>query len=269
MGQNEAINYLMSQCVWDNNTEENALKHWVAARDRLRPVPWKPGYPEILDIPNEYHGYLERVIRYPMFQAVLEGLSYSFKLVEIDPILSFQYHVVHDIGEVASSAYRVESSLERVLEAALPLTPPKQEVAVTQEFNAVTISAPTLNLRLLGPVRGEQDGAQLSGFAWSFGFPFIIVVRYEGRCYLKNGYHRTVAFRRLGLTHIPCLFLEGFDYSHTGAARPGFFPKQVMLSDSAPTVGHFAEDIAYPVQLRSLMKVIRISATEMVIPMDI
>jgi len=108
---------------------------------------------------------------------------------------------------------------------------------------------------------------QIAGVALAPSSNLVQVVRFNGRCYLKNGFHRCSTLMWAGATHAPCLFLEGDDYGQVGApGLPATFSREMLESANPPTLGHFTEARAQPVSLRSGTRVISVSWSEWFVP---
>lgn len=86
------------------------------------------------------------------------------------------------------------------------------------------------------------------------------VIRVDGRCYLRNGFHRVRGLLKAGATHIPCVLLEGTDFAQVGAVGGGAtFERACLESKNPPTCGHFTDERAYAVTLRQMSRLIHIT----------
>src|SRR5437899_2009281 len=90
MTEEEGVNYLISSC--DCGTEDPTAMFAAAQANLGAPID-NAGQPEILDIPEEFNDYLEGVQRNPRFAQTVEPLTWAFKLIEADPLISFQFHI--------------------------------------------------------------------------------------------------------------------------------------------------------------------------------
>lgn len=264
-----AVRYLTSMCVWPDNSAVTAAARWKEARALVQPISCLPGVPDVQEIPPRYDKYLRDVTQYPRF-AELAGEGASFKLVEIDPILCFQLHVLDDVVEGFSTKGGAQSLREH-LKLCLPSRVQPTPMTIKEEPDGIAIESLDLNLHLLGDAKRTKPpalGGHLTSFLWGRAFPMVHVVRYNGRCYMKNGYHRAVSLRKAGATHVPCLFTEVTSYQQMRANQPGLFGQQVLSSALPPTIGHLASAMAYPVALREYKRVIRITAVQSEISLD-
>jgi hypothetical protein len=151
----------------------------------------------------------------------------------------------------------------------LPHTLDTVPYQIVSRPDGFAIQSPDLNLRLFhfgGPL-AHNPVRQLimAGVAFGVASPLVQVVRFGGRCYLKNGFHRAYELRRAGAMQIPCILLDGNDWSQVVPPGPGAFGRDLralMESNDPPTCGHFTQERAYPVTLREAVRVIDVRVTE-------
>ena len=87
-------------------------------------------------------------------------------------------------------------------------------------------------------------GLFLAGAAFGPSLPLVQVGRFQGRCYLIDGYHRAFALRQAGVTHLPCLFRDVTDYAGLGATGEyESFERELLLSADPPTCAHLAHRV--------------------------
>ena len=125
----------------------------------------------------------------------------------------------------------------------------------------MTIRAQNLGLGYLEHGRFQKfpDGRLLTA-GITFGVsPLLQVVRVNGRCYLRNGFHRAYTLAKKGATYIPCLFLETNNFSLVGAVGAGAtFDIEQLTAPVPPTVGYLTEDRAYPLSLKHFKRIINV-----------
>lgn len=269
----QALNYLQTQYGFTRQVSLGKLAQ--AKRKYGKPMP-RAGHPEIQDIPSEYTTYLERVKSNPRFiQTTGNGnIAYAFKLVEIDPLLAFQLHVSLEHAQEKVGLIETETTMEQILQECLPISVDDTNIPIggitwhqeEGKCTGATLSFPGLNTRLLGvpqiiPVP-QQKLLMLGGLFMGVGSPLVQIAQFEGRCFLKNGYHRAYRLRMAGITHIPAILLEAKTLDDVGLTQPGFLPMSVMKSSNPPTVGHFTNDRAYGVQTKRVKRSIHFSWRE-------
>lgn len=266
MEQQQAFAYLQARCDLEPASGARLYERWHDARGRLGAPVLEAGRPDIHDLPEQFQTYLDEVQSTARFGEAVRGAPWSFKLVEVAPLLSFQFHVELPRIEWLADRAAQEAPLDAALRLCLPLTSEPLPCAVQRQGDQLWIRGDR-NLRLLGATVVHEDATQLDvvRIAFGAGTPFVTVVRIGGRCYLRNGYHRVCALQNMGATHVPCLLLEAGDYSQVGIDALGggtTFGRSLLESGNPPTCGHFAADRAYPVRLRSAVRVIHVAWSE-------
>ncbi len=281
--QEPAINYLRGLCALQSQTKRACLACWHEARAKLGAPFAGAGQPAISEIPRGFEPYLDGVRANPRYADTIGTVAASFKMVEIDPLLAYQFHI--ELGRAGDACAGrppnppIEDLLSRCLPQA-PIGPPALAANVTEDRTnrTVRITSSNLNLRVIGwgPARDPQSGDLvfdpgkflfMAGITFGESSSLLQVVRFDGRCYLKNGYHRVYALRRLGATQVPCVFLEATDYSQVHTEKPGrTFARSLLESANPPTIGHFTQGRAYNVPLRSWLRLIQLQWSEDLTP---
>lgn len=261
----QCLDYLQSQCGFPKQVCSGKL---AQARAKYgKPMP-RAGHPNIQAIPPENLPYLEQVKTNPRFgETIGDGsINYSFQLVEVDPLLAFQFYISLDHVPQISA----EPTLEEMLHLCLPTDVKDASLnANSPSRDVVVLSSRDLNIRLYRKPRLVPDPQQkLLGFLGLFvgiGSPLVQVAKFEGRYYLKNGYHRVYALRKAGAVYIPCILLDAKSEADIGLTEPGYLPMSVLKSNNPPTIGHFTNDRAYPMSLKKTKREITISWSETVV----
>jgi len=214
------------------------------------------GNPEILEMPARIKAHLARIQKQDRFSDAIRDIDWSFQCVEIDPLLAFQIHIGgarstflgDDLPDGCSPKHLVAKCLPQHQEAIRPKT-----VEARGAFSgSYSLEAPTRNLQFRDTglfETGVQD-QYVMGALVGVASPFVQVMRFEGRCYLTNGYHRALAASKKGATHIPCIFGDTKAFRRTGAGQEGSLPRELFESDNAPTVGHYTGQRATALQLK-------------------
>ncbi len=188
----------------------------------------------------------------------------SFQLIEIEPLISPQFQITPARSSTLCGPLTDGSSLEHLLPICLPHAVDDPPWQTTSRPNGFCIKTHSRSLRWRGHL-GIDAAVQrrFAGISYGPSSNLIHVARFEGRCYLTNGHHRAYGLRKAGATHIPCVFFEATDFSQLGPTRGAVtFARDVLESDHPPTCGHFVHDRAYPLQLRTLTRVISVSWSE-------
>jgi len=190
----------------------------------------------------------------------------DFKLVEIDPLLAFQYTISKPRSGFHCDALGNPPTIAELLEVCLPQQQANEPVMLSSDSKSVLIRAESLNIRTLqaGPIAPGVLGIQIG-----LTLPLLHVVRFNGKCYLHNGFHRALGARAAGATHVPCLFRDVNSYQEVGINdAAGTFSAELLESDNPPTLFHFTSQQAYEVRLRRVARYINVSWSEFAMPVE-
>lgn len=263
MSEDEARNYLRNACVLDDDSDEALKAEWEAAKQKLTGGPTNPGNPDIRDLDDEATKHVEALRSGPWKQVIDANPTWDFKLVEIAPLLAFQFSILTDRSTNHCDPLGDDPSMAQLLELCLPSTPSNPSAHVSRGPQSVMIQSRDLNLR----VTGAGLINNMMGMNFAFALPFVHVVRFNGRCYLLNGYHRSYGAGCAGTSHVPCIFTEAATPEEAGIRPDGTtFSQAVMESDSPPTLHHFTSGQTQAVQLKPLNRVLHVSWSEYLVP---
>lgn len=258
-----ALTYLGSRCVPADPAPQALQAEWQQARARLGAVPPRAGRPEVRDIPKSHQDHLRAVERSPRFAgAVGTARRWSFRLVEIAPLLTFQ----PDIANAGHQGLAAVADLAAQLRLCLPPTVEAADCLASVQAQSLLVYGDNPNLTILQAGASGPDprtGARHGGILYGLGHPLVLVAQLGDRYYLRNGCHRLYQLARLGVAAAPCLVVEATDPAELGV--PNGLDLSLLGSDHPPTCGHYADGRAHPVRLRGLRKVIHVSWSESII----
>jgi hypothetical protein len=283
LDQGRALVHLRADCVPDppNASDDELTALWRGAQAKLGAAFPNAGNAEVLPIPRSEDAYLQRLVQEAWVQQGLKELALlqamynapppTFQLVEIDPILACHFTV--DIDRTGYHCGRLTgvSTLSDLMEICLPTAQPTETyyqspVSPTSESLIIKLRNHDLSLSQWG-VFDAGLGVKIAGASFRLSLPFVHVVRWNGRCFLYNGYHRAYGIRLSGTTHVPCIFRDVGSAEAVGIRRDGgTFPEAVLMSDNPPTIGHFSGGRAHPVALRMKSRVIQVSWHQYSVP---
>ncbi len=262
MNQAEALNFLKNGCIPGAKTDPQLVADWQAAQAKLGGPTSNPGHPNIQPIPPSHQQYLQQA---PLVQALAAAPNAAFQWVEIDPLLAFQFIVDTDRSAHHCSNVSQPPTLDELLVLCVPTSIPPEPLAANQQGQSLLIESRSLNVRLLQqgmlyPMNG------IAGVQFGMASPIVRVGRYNGRCYLSNGFHRAYGARLAGATHVPCIFADMPDSQSVGIRDDGStFKLQLLESANPPTVGHFTQGKAQSVLLRAASRIIHVSWSDYVV----
>ena len=263
MSEQQACHYLAQECECANTDPAALIAEWIAAQARQGEAQANCGQPQIRDVPEDHQGHIQQVVNSPDWQPIFaNNPNWQIKLVEAAPLLAYQFSVLDGAATNHSTGFSAPPTLAELLNVCLPIAPTVDDYSVVQQPNSVLIRSRSLNVRPLhfGMV---QPGCFMLQVGVSL--PFVHVVRYNGRCYLHNGYHRAYAAMMAGATEIPCVFRDVATEAEIGL-NPGTFDLGTLESANAPTLNHFAGGQAHPVNLIIKTRVMHLNWTDWIAP---
>lgn len=228
---------------------------WLAASARMTQLGHQEaGEPDgvgIADPPVEVAPRLQEIASDRLFQTSFSSLPTTFKVVEIDKLVAPQRDV--NLDYVDELRTRVTgTTIQELLEFCVGpnLAPPEWKTLQTAG-NQLIFTSKSLDLRFLGGFRkplgdddiavAHQGGQPVEAIALLMGFGAapINVYHVGTRVVLSNGFHRVVAMRSEGITHIPVVVQEvarpaiEFPDHYLGLSRAYLLedPRPVLLKD--------------------------------------
>jgi hypothetical protein len=268
MDQPAAHAHFINSCVCVSQAPPDLDAEWIAAKARLgAPFP-TAGLPDIQPIPAANIGHTNQLVNgpwvAPMFAAGAPWHGCHFMLVEIDPLLAFQFTIGDGRSKHHGAALGQNPTVDALLPICLPLAPQTENFQIFNSPNSMMLKARSLNLQNFG---GGVFNAAFMGIQFGVSLPFLHVVRHNGRCYLHNGFHRALAIRQSGATHAPCILRDVPDHASVGIRTDGgTFGATLLESANPPTLGHFTQGRAYNVQLKNVARYLHVSWADYVIP---
>jgi hypothetical protein len=277
-----AINHLRHHCKPPANiTDAQLLATWQAAKAALgTPFP-SAGSANPQPIPASMQPHISNLMSQAWVQERFQGMCVTqqavglpipeFKIVEIDPLLAFQVTVDTDRSSSNCGGLNRQPTEAELLETCLPSVYPTQnffQSTVNNQSRSVIIKTRNHNLQMdHWGVFTPPGSPAFAGVTFRVSFPFVHVVRLNGRCYLFNGYHRAYGCRMAGATHVPCIFREVSNARDAGInPDAGTFDEQLLTSADPPTLAHFTQGRALAVDLRQWSRVLHVTWEQYAVP---
>ena len=267
----EALSFFQADCAIGDTPEPELKAQWERSTKVIEELPhFEQRELEVEEVPDNCREQLEVVANTPLFKSAMAQKPYSFKLVPIDELIAFQKYVdVTYAGDITKEVKSPEDIAAAINISLPPKIEERFEIQFDQQTMSATITSFRRNLFITGFSAGQADPAQAPSvsFLIGAGANYVQVVKLRGRYFLKNGYHRVYSLRAIGFETVPCALIEGADFGDTGAARPGFFPEDLLFSAKPPLFNYFFVDgLAAEVTLKPKMKIIRIRAEDFLVP---
>lgn len=266
MDQQQAILHLTTACYPQDLDPAVLTAEWILAQQRLGPPVHNAGNPRIEAIDPAYSVYLQHLEAQPVFQpgGVLHGST--FQLVEIEPLLAFQFFIDEDRSTSHCNRLTKPPTSDELIELCLPLAPPTENIQPTPGPTSILLRARSLNLHIFGGgLITHPDLGQFLGVHFGLRLPYVQVVRHNGRCYLHNGFHRVFGARKAGADRIPCVFRDVSDHAAVGIRDGQTFSAPLLEGPNPPTLAHYTQGRAHPVAIRAHSRVLHVSWAEYVV----
>jgi hypothetical protein len=263
-----ALNYFRAACVPADPSDGALLSEWTVAKGRLG-VPFPDaGRPDIQPIPTADQAYIQQLQQEPWVQQALASYpGATFQAVEIDPLLAYQFHILNGHSDNHYPGLKLGPSIADLLPICLPTAIPNESIRVSAQGQSFLIGANSLNVRITA--QGWFQAENKIGIQFGIGLPFVHVTRWNGRCYLTNGFHRALGARLRGAGRIPCLFRDVATPEEIGVRPDGStFSVDLLTSKGAPTLGHFTQGRAYDVPIRQASRVLQVNWSEHALPLE-
>jgi len=204
----------------------------------------------------------------------LQGLDWGIGNVDLRWLLSFRWSVIEQ-DAVKRAEVIAPNDPDSLFSFCLPEYGQGLRVAsrIDADRKAITFRSldPKLGIGLplvadveVSPGPGEAGRTEkFMGFPVHFGVPFIQVVEFRGRLFLKDGYHRCYGLLRRSIHKIPCVCIRARDLAETGAAETGSIPYDILFGDRPPYVSDFLDDsVSQAVTRVAQTKMVRVTAAE-------
>jgi hypothetical protein len=278
MEQNRALHHLKTDCVPEpkNRTDAELFNDWVTARGKLGFAIAKAGKPDVRPISKAHDAYIQQLKAEPWVQPWLAGplADSTFQEIEIGPLLALQFTVDAERSDHHCGKLPSVPNGSDLLPVCLPMKQPPRDFITSPigpGAKSVLIKARNLSLQMVNAGIFDMNFAgyesHLGGLVFQLSFPFVHVVRLNGRCYLHNGFHRAYGAGQAGATHMPCLFRDVATPEQAGIRNDGTtFDLTRLESSNPPTLAHFTQGRAFDVQLRSISRILHVTWSEYVMP---
>lgn len=215
---------------------------------------------------------LSELAKRPELQSMFNGMDWELAVVDLNKIIAFQKSVkIHGLNERVAYATTNEKSL---LDLCVPLDDPELPSVhyVDLDGKAFTISSPNPNFRILDARIEDVDKSAAPGMppfktkaiSMLVGTvpSYLHVVEFEGRYYLRDGYHRAVGLLRANINEVPCVLARVQD-SKLIAPIGNHLSPDCFMGDQPPLLADFLNDDVSDEGLTSeSLKIIRIRGEE-------
>lgn len=214
--------------------------------------------------------YVTQVKSSPLFAAIAQQHPASeFLLVELDELITPLVYVDKEYVDELRAELQGTEEVD-VAKFAIPLAiTSKVKAAMDPTMRGVTFISPQKTLAVSpAQVRQTPDGVEVR-FVVTNSFSAIVVGKYGGRYYLRNGIHRAFLLRSLGITTAPCLLIEEQNPPPVLSQAYPTFAASVLSLERPPLLkDYFDPKLTIEIPLQRTHKIIKISPDETIIPAD-
>lgn len=278
LDQGEAIPMLLGHVPGPNEDVVVQMAAWEAARNAMAArEPYRLPTPTFENLPAELSERAEAFRQRPDVLSVFQNLDWTTGMVDLRSVLSFQKLVVEEQA-VDRVSQATADNLDSLFSVCLPERGGNVTLAaiIDHDQKGVTFSSLNPNLRVVGHMIQEMEVAsgpdqpgqamKFVGFAINFGARFVQVAEYNGRWFVRDGYHRCYGLLRQGIHRIPCVFIRARNFQELGAQAPGFFSYELLFGERPPFLVDLLDDsVSAFAQQRATRKVVRVTAEEFVV----
>jgi hypothetical protein len=219
---------------------------------------------------------LEQVAARPEVQASFADARWRVEWVDLTQVLSVQKLITIDGLDlrVAGVAADPAALQELCLPSAQP-TPPLGAFS-DPDGHGFALSSLNPNLRVVGSTVAEAlvspspqvppQKVQAFTLFVNMGASYLQIAQYQGRSFLRDGYHRAAGLLRSGISRVPAIVIDAPSFQFIIASAPGLFDHEVAFSDHAPRLADFwDETVAADALQPAVRKVVRIRAEQFVV----
>jgi hypothetical protein len=220
-----------------------------------------PADPRLLEVPVPVLDLLEPQFSRPDLRSEMNGLEWTIGIVDLRQLLAFQRRLIFDDQ---FPCLEVPAPNDWLALAALAFGPPvplKYRTLLSNE-SELLVQSENPNLQIRTSIECSRHPFQLHG-----GSPFFEVAEFDGRWFLRDGYHRAYRLLRAGVGHSPAVIIRARTLAELGPVQPWFFSKEVLFSKTPPRVTDFLDDdLTIDYARPRLLKTLRVTIEECVEP---
>jgi hypothetical protein len=215
---------------------------------------------------------LDQIAARPDVRASFTDAPWRIEWVDLTRILSIQKLITTEGLDLRVGA--VQDDPAAIAELCLPANQPASPLGgfMDQDGLAITISSLNPNLRVVSAQPHEALVAtspelppqkmQAITFLVNLGASYVQVAEYQGRYFLRDGYHRAAGLLHAGVSHIPAVVIDAPTFRYV-VPTPGLFDHEIAFSDHAPLLTDFWDDsVSAEARQPAVRKVIRIRAEQ-------
>jgi hypothetical protein len=217
-------------------------------------------------LPAELEAHVELVKATPAGSHMFaEG--WDVALVDLTRVCAYQPLVLSDQA-IDRAGGVTPHDLQTIAEVALPVA---GEVELPFQFDRVKqtwmVSSANSNLRIVGPVGPivtSPGKPPVIGFEVTINQSFLQVVRYHGRYFLRDGYHRAYGFLHAGITTVPAFVRDMAEFESMVPDPRVLLPQDSYCGPRPPVLPDYTDEaVSAPVWVPAARKLVLVQAVEL------
>ncbi len=245
--------------------ELDVIRRAQSAREEVAARAEPPNQEGVIeDAPPELAAHVASLGQQPgSTQMLAEG--WEVKLTDLARLVAFQPLVIAEQAEERVANITADD-INSVATATLPIAQPEPlPAAFDQSKGCWVISSANPNLQVCGHFTGPLQPGTPPAFGFVVGVlpSFVQAARYQGRYFLRDGYHRAYGLLKRGIMKVPALVREIETIDALGV-KPGMLPQEAYLGPQPPMLRDFLNDaVSADVTTAAIHKVIAVHAIEL------
>jgi hypothetical protein len=187
-------------------------------------------------------------------------------IADLGRVCAFQ-PIIHIDEALTRTGVALE--LAAIAEVALPVASHTETINVSfdESQRAWVVMSRNPNLRFTGSFSAPTNGMPGLGFQYGLLPSFIQVAEYNGRYYLRDGYHRAFGFLARGQRRVPVFWRRLSTMEQMGMPK-GMLPHDAVFGERPPTLLDYQDDAVSGSCIRpSQVKLLVINALETTSPL--
>jgi hypothetical protein len=213
------------------------------------------------DVPVSITEFLAQQLHRADLHAEMSGLDWTTGIVDLRHLLAFQRRLIFDDQ---SPHAHVPAPDDWPALAALAFGPPVPVAyrTLASDESELLLQSENPNLQIRRSIECGRHPLQVHG-----GSPFFEVAAFDGRWFLRDGYHRAYRLLRAGVTQLPAVIVRARTLAELGPVQPWFFSQETLFNPAPPRVIDFLDDALTIEYTRPrLFKTLRVTIEESVEP---
>ncbi len=188
------------------------------------------------------------------------GLDWKLAVIDLSKLLAFQRRVSVECD--SGLLLQDSENWEQLISFAFPERKADFAFSINTGHSEAVIRSTNPDLKLV--IDPPLPAGTLSlALSIDLGSPFIEAAHYNGRWFLRDGYHRAHSLLKIGIHRVPAVVIWAKTIEELGTVYPWFFDQTVLFSDHPPRLIDFHDrELAIHYRRPMREKIIRVSVEE-------